>query len=116
MADVRAATGRPSMHGCSPLTAPTRTVWDLIRSDTSKSDYLSYRQRPNISNLSARLILLGDDRYSKEKFMSQHTLDGVDHLKRSIDWKQGLAIALGVPLLILPSLGYLPTYVSAAAI
>jgi amino acid transporter len=40
----------------------------------------------------------------------------VDHLKRSIDWKQGLAIALGVPLLILPSLGYLPIYVSAAAI
>jgi amino acid transporter len=48
--------------------------------------------------------------------MSQDTLDGVDHLKRSIDWKQGLAIALGVPLLILPSLGYLPSYVSAAAI
>ncbi|WP_440590375.1 APC family permease [Mycolicibacterium mageritense] len=43
-------------------------------------------------------------------------MDGADHLKRSIDWKQGLAIALGVPLLILPSLGYLPTYVSAAAI
>jgi amino acid transporter len=48
--------------------------------------------------------------------MSQDTLDGVDHLKRSIDWKQGLAIALGVPLLILPSLGYLPSYVAAAAI
>ncbi|MUL65185.1 amino acid permease [Mycobacterium sp. CBMA 234] len=48
--------------------------------------------------------------------MSHETLDGVDHLKRSIDWKQGLAIALGVPLLILPSLGYLPTYVAAAAI
>ncbi|BBX38131.1 amino acid permease [Mycolicibacterium mageritense] len=48
--------------------------------------------------------------------MSQQFLDGADHLKRSIDWKQGLAIALGVPLLILPSLGYLPTYVSAAAI
>ena len=48
--------------------------------------------------------------------MSQDTLDGGDHLKRSIDWKQGLAIALGVPLLILPSLGYLPSYVAAAAI
>ncbi|WP_018602716.1 APC family permease [Mycobacterium sp. 155] len=48
--------------------------------------------------------------------MSQETLDGADHLKRSIDWKQGLAIALGVPLLILPSLGYLPSYVAAAAI
>ncbi|CAM5742955.1 Putrescine transporter PotE [Mycolicibacterium aubagnense] len=48
--------------------------------------------------------------------MTQETSDGVDQLKRSIDWKQGLAIALGVPLLILPSLGYLPTYVAAAAI
>jgi amino acid transporter len=48
--------------------------------------------------------------------MSEQHLEGVDHLKRSIDWKQGLAISLGVPLLILPSLGYLPIYVSAAAI
>jgi amino acid transporter len=48
--------------------------------------------------------------------MSEKRLDGNDHLERSIDWKQGLAIALGVPLLILPSLGYLPMYVSAAAI
>ncbi|MEC5200782.1 amino acid transporter [Arthrobacter sp. PL16] len=48
--------------------------------------------------------------------MSEIRSDGVDHLKRTIDWKQGLAIALGVPLLILPSLGYLPIYVSAAAI
>lgn len=43
-------------------------------------------------------------------------LHGDDHLERSINWKQGLAIALGVPLLILPSLGYLPLWVSAAAI
>lgn len=48
--------------------------------------------------------------------MSQDSLNGADHLKRSIDWKQGLAISLGVPLLILPSLGYLPMYVSAAAV
>ncbi|MDR6414705.1 APC family permease [Pseudarthrobacter sulfonivorans] len=48
--------------------------------------------------------------------MSENRLEGTDHLERSIDWKQGLAIALGVPLLILPSLGYLPMYVSAAAI
>ncbi|MET3144100.1 MULTISPECIES: APC family permease [unclassified Arthrobacter] len=48
--------------------------------------------------------------------MSENRLDGSDDLERSIDWKQGLAIALGVPLLILPSLGYLPMYVSAAAI
>ena len=48
--------------------------------------------------------------------MSENRLDSKDHLERSIDWKQGLAIALGVPLLILPSLGYLPMYVSAAAI
>ena len=41
-----------------------------------------------------------------------------DHetLERSIDWKQGLAIASGVPLLILPSLGYFPMWVAAAAI
>ncbi|MFE5708070.1 APC family permease [Rhodococcus koreensis] len=48
--------------------------------------------------------------------MSENRSDGVDDLKRSIDWKQGMAIALGVPLLILPSLGYLPMYLSAAAI
>lgn len=48
--------------------------------------------------------------------MSQDTSNKVNHLQRSIDWKQGLAISLGVPLLILPSLGYLPIYVSAAAI
>jgi len=48
--------------------------------------------------------------------MSEHRSDEVDHLKRSIDWKQGMAIALGVPLLILPSLGYLPMWTSAAAI
>ena len=48
--------------------------------------------------------------------MSDKHPHGDDHLKRSIDWKQGMAIALGVPLLILPSLGYLPMYVSSAAI
>ncbi|MDJ0338393.1 APC family permease [Cryobacterium sp. PH31-O1] len=48
--------------------------------------------------------------------MSENRLEEVGHLKRSIDWKQGMAIALGVPLLILPSLGYLPLYMSAAAI
>ncbi|QHK20889.1 amino acid permease [Pseudarthrobacter psychrotolerans] len=48
--------------------------------------------------------------------MSENRLDEADHLKRSINWKQGAAIALGVPMLILPSLGYLPMYVSAAAI
>ncbi|RNL61735.1 APC family permease [Arthrobacter oryzae] len=48
--------------------------------------------------------------------MSEKRLDEVGHLERSIDWKQGLAIALGVPLLILPSLGYIPLYLSAAAI
>ena len=48
--------------------------------------------------------------------MSEKGLAGVGHLERSIDWKQGLAIALGVPLLILPSLGYIPLYLSAAAI
>ncbi|MTI62410.1 APC family permease [Methylophaga sp.] len=39
-----------------------------------------------------------------------------ESLERSIDWKQGLAIASGVPLLILPSLGYFPMWVAAAAI
>ncbi len=37
-------------------------------------------------------------------------------LARSIDWKQGLAIALGVPLLILPSIGYFTNYVWAFSI
>lgn len=39
-----------------------------------------------------------------------------EDLKRSIDWKQGLAIALGVPVLILPSIGYFTNYVWAFAI
>jgi len=37
-------------------------------------------------------------------------------LQRSIDWKQGLAIALGVPLLILPSIGTFAYYLWAFAI
>ncbi|MDV0446762.1 Putrescine transporter PotE [Methanosarcinaceae archaeon Ag5] len=37
-------------------------------------------------------------------------------LQRTIDWKQGLAIALGVPLLILPSIGTFATYLWAFAI
>jgi amino acid transporter len=37
-------------------------------------------------------------------------------LKRTIDWKQGLAISLGVPLLILPSIGYLTGYAWAFSI
>lgn len=37
-------------------------------------------------------------------------------LQRTIDWKQGLAIALGVPMLILPSIGYFANYVWAFAI
>lgn len=48
--------------------------------------------------------------------MSENNLRVIDGLKRSIDWKQGLSISLGVPLLILPSLGYIPLYLSAAAI
>jgi amino acid transporter len=37
-------------------------------------------------------------------------------LARSIDWEQGFAIALGVPLLILPSIGYFTNYVWAFSI
>lgn len=37
-------------------------------------------------------------------------------LERTIDWKQGLAIALGVPLLILPSIGYFANYLWSFAI
>ena len=40
----------------------------------------------------------------------------VGKLERSIDWKQGLAIAMGVPLLILPSIGYFAGHLWAAAI
>ena len=39
-----------------------------------------------------------------------------NELERTIDWKQGLAIALGVPLLILPSIGYFASYLWAFAI
>lgn len=51
--------------------------------------------------------------------MSESRTGEVKHdqqLERSITWKQGLAIAMGVPLLILPSLGDMPLYVSSAAI
>lgn len=37
-------------------------------------------------------------------------------LERTIDWKQGLAIAIGVPLLILPSIGYFASWVWSFAI
>jgi len=37
-------------------------------------------------------------------------------LKRTIDWKQGVAITLGVPLLILPSIGYFANYLGSFAI
>ena len=53
---------------------------------------------------------------SKNSVVSEKPPPGDGHLERSINWKQGLAIALGVPLLILPSLGYIPLYLSAAAI
>ncbi|MDJ0315486.1 APC family permease [Arthrobacter sp. H35-D1] len=53
---------------------------------------------------------------SKNSVVSEKLPPGDGHLERSINWKQGLAIALGVPLLILPSLGYIPLYLSAAAI
>ncbi len=39
-----------------------------------------------------------------------------NELQRTIDWKQGLMIAVGVPLLILPSIGYTASYLWAAAI
>jgi len=41
---------------------------------------------------------------------------GARALERSIDWKQGLAIAIGVPLLILPSIGYFAGYLGSFAI
>jgi amino acid transporter len=54
--------------------------------------------------------------HAPEVHMPEVHWNEVDPLERSINWKQGLAIALGVPLLILPSLGYLPIYLAAAAI
>lgn len=37
-------------------------------------------------------------------------------LQRNIDWKQGLSIALGVPLLIMPSISYFTSYMYAFSI
>ena len=48
--------------------------------------------------------------------MSEEHRASADTLERTIDWKQGLAIAIGVPLLILPSIGYFATYLWAFAI
>ena len=51
-------------------------------------------------------------RENNMKTTSASVTGGGEHsndLERSIDWKQGLAIASGVPLLILPSLGYFPS-------
>ena len=39
-----------------------------------------------------------------------------NELKRTIGWKQGLFIALGVPLLILPSIGYTASYLWGSAV
>ncbi len=58
-------------------------------------------------------------RENNMKTTSASVTGGGEHsndLERSIDWKQGLAIASGVPLLILPSLGYFPLWVASAAI
>ena len=54
-----------------------------------------------------------DWQYAEECSRASCDLKG---LERSIDWKQGLAIALGVPLLILPSIGYFTGYVWAFSI
>ena len=40
----------------------------------------------------------------------------VGQLKRTIDWKQGLASALGAPILILPSIGYFASLLWSSAI
>jgi amino acid transporter len=51
--------------------------------------------------------------------LSEDTVEsktGTNEYKRTIDWKQGLAISMGVPLLVLPSIGYLASYLWAAAI
>ena len=54
-----------------------------------------------------------DWQYAEECSRGSCDLKG---LERSIDWKQGLAIAPGVPLLILPSIGYFTGYVWAFSI
>jgi len=48
--------------------------------------------------------------------MSEDNHTAVRSLERTIDWKQGLAIAIGVPLLILPSISYFATYLWSFAI
>lgn len=40
----------------------------------------------------------------------ENNASDIGNFKRSIDWKQGLSIAIGVPLLILPSIGYFTKY------
>jgi len=40
----------------------------------------------------------------------------IQHNERNLNWKQGLAIASGVPLLVLPSIGYFANYVGSFAI
>lgn len=46
----------------------------------------------------------------------EHTNNLTNNLNRTIDWKQGLAIAIGVPLLILPSISTLTTYIGSLSI
>ena len=41
---------------------------------------------------------------------------GKNDYRRTIDWKHGFAIGMGIPILVLPSIGYLASYVWAAAI
>ncbi len=35
---------------------------------------------------------------------------GKNDYKRTIDWKHGFAIGMGIPILVLPSIGYLASY------
>jgi amino acid transporter len=48
--------------------------------------------------------------------MKSREINSVNHLQRSIDWKQGLASALGAPILILPSISYFAGLVWSSAI
>lgn len=47
---------------------------------------------------------------------TQEVKVGINEYKRTIDWKQGFAIGMGIPVLVLPSIGYLASYVWAVAI
>lgn len=81
-------------------------VHAIITSDLSKTRLKRKIRRQNLKKRRSEILSDG----------AEEGKNGKNEYRRTIDWKQGLAISMGVPVLILPSIGYLASYLWAAAI